>query len=203
MRLPVCFTRISSQGTLGPSTPTRSMLRPAGWDKKWYWCKLGVHRDDVITAHLSMLALYLLQLLECYIFTTKTNRLKQGKKERKKERKREREIFPPIYVIKEWKRKKMHLLMSRLYTPALLQSTQKLFFWPMKPLVRPGPLATTLLASELMGAPCWEQLMARVTGSTMTEEVSCILWLDTSLVPGRRRKQCKLMMLAFPLIFYI
>lgn len=27
-RLPKCFTRISSQGTLGPSTPTRSMLRP-------------------------------------------------------------------------------------------------------------------------------------------------------------------------------
>ena len=79
---------------------------------------------------------------------------------------------------------------SQSYTPALLQSTLKLFFWPMKPLVRPRPLATTLLASDRVGAPCWEQLMARVTGSTMTEEVSCILWLDTSLEPGRWRRDC-------------
>lgn len=28
--------------------------------------------------------------------------------------------------------------------------------------------------------------MARVTGSTMTEEVSCMLWLDTSLEPGEQ-----------------
>ena len=34
--------------------------------------------------------------------------------------------------------------------------------------------------------------MARVTGSTMTEEVSCILWLVTSLEPGRWRRECKL-----------
>lgn len=80
------------------------------------------------------------------------------------------------------------------HSPALLQSTQKLFFWPMKPLVRPGPLATTLLASEWTGAPCWEQLMARVTGSTMTEEVSCILWLETSLEPEEE-------IISFPHVF--
>lgn len=33
-------------------------------------------------------------------------------------------------------------------SPALLQSTVKVFFWPTKALVSPGPLATTLLASD-------------------------------------------------------
>lgn len=54
--------------------------------------------------------------------------------------------------------------------------------------MRPTPFATTLLASDWAGAPCWVQLIARVTGSTITEEVSCRLWLDTSLEPGRRRR---------------
>lgn len=70
--------------------------------------------------------------------------------------------------------------------PALLQSTLKLFFWPMKALLRPRPFASTLLASDWPEAPGAEQLMARVTGSTVTEEVSCALWLDTSLEPGRQ-----------------
>lgn len=33
--------------------------------------------------------------------------------------------------------------------------------------------------------------MARVTGSTNTEEVSCILWLDTSLEPEMKISEMK------------
>lgn len=72
------------------------------------------------------------------------------------------------------------------HPPALLQSTLKLFFWPMKALLRPRPFATTLLASDWPEAPGREQLMARVSGSTVTEDVSWELWLDTSFGPGRQ-----------------
>lgn len=69
--------------------------------------------------------------------------------------------------------------------PALLQSTLKLFFWLMKPFVSPRPLATTRLASELPqpGAACWVEDTLRVTGSTNTDEVSCMLWLVTRREP--------------------
>lgn len=64
--------------------------------------------------------------------------------------------------------------------PALLQSTLKLFFWPTKALVRPRPLATTRLASD---AACWLVVTLRVMGSTITDEVSCMLWLLTRRDP--------------------
>lgn len=34
-------------------------------------------------------------------------------------------------------------------SPALLQSTLKVFFWPTRALERPGPRHTTLLASDV------------------------------------------------------
>lgn len=71
--------------------------------------------------------------------------------------------------------------------PALLQSTLKVFFCPMKPLLSPRPLATTRLASELAhpGAACWLVVTLRVTGSTRTDEVSCMLWLLTNREPAK------------------
>lgn len=63
----------------------------------------------------------------------------------------------------------------RVTAPALLQSTVKVFFWPMKALESPAPLETTLLASdENLGReekdPATEDDF--VTVSTSTEDVS-------------------------------
>lgn len=60
-------------------------------------------------------------------------------------------------------------------SPALLQSTVKVFFWPMKALERPDPRDTTLLASdENLGKEAKDPAMVDdlVTVSTSTDEVS-------------------------------
>lgn len=85
-------------------------------------------------------------------------------------------------------------------SPALLQSTLKLFFWPTRALDSPGPRHTTLLASEdslteveaeeaeeeeeLKAPPTLEVL---VTVSTRTEEVSWRLWPPDKRTPERER----------------
>lgn len=72
--------------------------------------------------------------------------------------------------------------------PALLQSTVKVFFWPTKALVSPGPRATTLLASEenlgmeLKLLPTEDEDL--VTVSTRTVDVSWRLWPPERRGPG-------------------
>lgn len=88
--------------------------------------------------------------------------------------------------------------------PALLQSTEKLLFWPTKALLRPGPRLSTLLASEspsLGMALCVKLLLeARTAGSNVRVDVSLALVTFTSRVPeteteedrgarGRKRNQ--------------
>lgn len=64
-------------------------------------------------------------------------------------------------------------------SPALLQSTVNVFFWPTKAFDRPEPLEMTLLASEenlgkeAKAPPIADDL---VTVSTRTDDVSCRLW---------------------------
>lgn len=72
--------------------------------------------------------------------------------------------------------------------PALLQSTVKVFFWPMKALESPAPLEITLLASdENLGSvendPATEDDF--VTVSTRTDEVSCRECPPERRAPGR------------------
>lgn len=68
--------------------------------------------------------------------------------------------------------------LGRSSSPALLQSTVKVFFCPMKALDRPAPLETTLLPSdenfgnEPNAPPTAEDLL---TVSTRTDDVSCKL----------------------------
>lgn len=76
------------------------------------------------------------------------------------------------------------------WSPALLQSTVKVFFWPMKAFERPAPLEMTLLASEenlgkeAKGLPIATDLLMV---STRTDDVSCKLWPPDRRGPGRRR----------------
>ena len=73
--------------------------------------------------------------------------------------------------------------------PALLQSTEKLLFCPMKALLRPGPRRSTLLASEkgwLGALLCQGLLEACSTGSTVRVEVSLALETWTRREPRRK-----------------
>lgn len=87
-----------------------------------------------------------------------------------------------------------------IISPALLQSTVKLFFCPTEALDSPVPRQTTLLASdvslveveveELLYAP--PTLEVLVTVSTKTEEVSWRLCPPDSLAPAGQREISRL-----------
>lgn len=73
-------------------------------------------------------------------------------------------------------------------SPALLQSTVNMFFWPIKAFDRPAPLEMALLASEenlgkeAKAPPIADDL---VTVSTRTEDVSWRLWPPDSRGPAQ------------------
>lgn len=77
--------------------------------------------------------------------------------------------------------------------PALLQSTVKVFFCPMKALERPDPRDTTLLASEEnLGKEAKDPAMVDdlVTVSTRTDEVSWRLCPPDRRGPGQETSDC-------------
>ena len=77
-------------------------------------------------------------------------------------------------------------------SPALLQSTVKVFFWPTKALDRPAPLEMTLLASEENLGPK-DPLIADdfVTVSTRTDDVSCKLWPPERRAPEEKKNKSR------------
>lgn len=72
----------------------------------------------------------------------------------------------------------------------MLQSTEKLAFWPTWALLRPDPLHSTLLASELpgLGAALWVRLLldALTVESRVRVEVSLALVTATSREPMKK-----------------
>lgn len=78
------------------------------------------------------------------------------------------------------------------FSPALLQSTEKLTFWPKCALLRPAPEHVTLLASEmptLDGAPYVKVLLESLsTESSVRVDVSLLLVAATRRFPGREEK---------------
>lgn len=77
----------------------------------------------------------------------------------------------------------------RKAVPALLQSTVKVFFWPMKALESPAPLEITLLASDenfgrVEKDPATEDDF--MTVSTRTDDVSCRECPPDRRAPGRK-----------------
>lgn len=77
-------------------------------------------------------------------------------------------------------------------SPALLQSTVKVFFCPMKAFERPDPRDTTLLASdENLGKDAKDPAMVDdlVTVSTSTDEVSWRLCPPDRRGPAHTKKE--------------